>query len=192
MCYFSAVEDFNRKLPSILQSKAGFDPYASFLQAYKRAVTSNPSQLTGWQGLVKLYEKLLIGSKEDLTTDRSNRSWNLDDVVFAYRTILSIYSQTAEIEKYIVISAKLVQLYQSRLKTLDDALNTLSERIAFLQNQTNERAKINDAYVEMVRLISSEAQISEISEENNATLCNALEKVIIQKRLGVYLEVYNV
>ena len=103
---------------------------------------------------------------------------------------MSIYSQTSEIEKYIGVSAKLVQFYQSRLKTLEDALNTLSERIAFLQNQTNERAKINDAYVEMVRLIGSEAQISEMSEENNATLCNALEKVIIQKRLGVYLEVF--
>ena len=151
-----------------------------FLQAYKRAVTSNPSQLTGWQGLVKLYEKLLNGSKEDLTTDKSNSSWNLGDVVSAYRTILSIYSQTSEIEKYIGISAKLVQLYQSRLKTLEDALNTLSERIEFLQNQKNERAKIKDAYVEIVRLINSEAQISEISEENNATLCNALEKVIIK------------
>jgi len=74
------------------------------------------------------------------------------------------------------ISSKLVQLQQLRLHNLDNALGVLSERITFLQSQ-NDHNKVNDAYIEMIQVISSEAQTKDISEEHNMKLCGALEQV---------------
>ena len=150
------------------------------LQAYQRAVQSNPSQVTGWQGLVKLYEKILNDIKDDSSFENKNLKWNLDDVVNAYRKILSIYAQNVDIDKYVGISVKLVQLYQIKLRSLDSALDALSERIRFLETQTNEYTKVTEAYLEMVRLISSEAQANEVSDEKSMILCDTIEKVILK------------
>ena len=91
---------------------------------------------------------------------------------------MSLYLQTADIEKYVGVSIHLVKLYKTRLKNLDSAVNALRERIAFLENLTNGGSKVNEAYIEMVQLISSEVQGKEASDEQSITLCNALEKVI--------------
>ena len=81
-----------------------------------------------------------------------------------------------DIEKYVNTSSKLVQLHQRKLNNLDNALAVLSERITFLESQSKGN-HIKDAYIEMVRLISSEAQTKDISEKHNMALCGALEKV---------------
>jgi hypothetical protein len=81
-----------------------------------------------------------------------------------------------DIEKYVNISSKLVQLQQLRLHNLESALVVLSERITFLTNQ-NEHNKVKDAYIEMIRVINSEAQTKDISEKHYMILCGALEQV---------------
>ena len=127
---------------------------------------------------MKLYEKILNDIKDDSSFENKNLKWNLDDVVNAYRKILSIYAQNVDIDKYVGISVKLVQLYQIKLRSLDSALDALSERIRFLETQTNEYTKVTEAYLEMVRLISSEAQANEVSDEKSMILCDTIEKVI--------------
>ena len=129
---------------------------------------------------MKLYEKILNDIKDDSSFENKNLKWNLDDVVNAYRKILSIYAQNVDIDKYVGISVKLVQLYQIKLRSLDSALDALSERIRFLETQTNEYTKVTEAYLEMVRLISSEAQANEVSDEKSMILCDTIEKVILK------------
>ena len=151
---------------------------ALLFQAYQRAVTSNPDQLTAWQGLSKLYEKLVKEYKPDSTIESKDHIWNLNDVANAYSKILSLYSQTNNVEKYVTVSVKLVQLHQTKRKNLDDAVNVITERVDFLCDKPNENERLKDAYAELVRLISSEAQTNDVSDEKNAILCDALEKVV--------------
>ena len=86
------------------------------------------------------------------------------------------YAYIPYTKQYVNTSIKLVQLHQRKFNNLDNALTVLSERITFLENQSKGN-HIKDSYMEMVRLISSEAQTKDISEKHNAALCDALEKV---------------
>ena len=147
-------------------------------------MASNPSQITGWQGLTKLYENVLEASKNNANFADSDRKWGLNDVVNAYRKILSICEETLDIDKFVGVSIKLVQLHQTRLHKLDDALEVLKDRILFLEKQ-NESTKIKEAYVEMVQIISAEAQVTEVSsDERSILLCEALEKVLYMSRMS--------
>ena len=70
-------------------------------QAYQKAVENNPTQLTGWQGLTKLYEKVLNDGKTNESLENKDRKWSLHDVANAYINILLISSQNMDIEKYV-------------------------------------------------------------------------------------------
>ena len=91
--------------------------------------------MTGWQGLTKLYEKILNESQNDTSNESVDRKWNIEDVLTAYSKMLSICSQNVDVDKYINISTKLANLYQQKLNDLDSGLNVLSEKIGFLENQ---------------------------------------------------------
>ena len=138
-------------------------------------MASNPTQLTGWQGLTKVYEKALEGSNQ-FDHDGRDRQWSLDDVAKAYSKILTICSQTADIDRYISISGKLSEFYQQKMKNLDKALEVLSEKINFLENH-HDNSNIKDTYTNIIRLLSHESQTNELEEPKTAMLCTALEKV---------------
>ena len=141
---------------------------------------SNPSQLTGWQGLTKLYEKILNESQNDTTNESVDRKWNIEDVVTAYSKMLSICSQNVDVDKYINISTKLANLYQQKLNDLDSGLNVLSEKIGFLENQ-NENLKAKETQAEIVQMISSEGQTKSLDNQHNTKLCEAIEQVRVAK-----------
>ena len=136
--------------------------------------------MTGWQGLTKLYEKILNESQNDTTNESVDRKWNIEDVVTAYSKMLSICSQNVDVDKYINISTKLANLYQQKLHDLDSALNVLSQKIGFLENQ-NENLKAKETQAEIVQMISSEGQTKTLDNQHNAKLCEAIEQVRVAK-----------
>ena len=150
------------------------------LQAYQRAVKSNPSQLTGWQGLTKLYEKILNESQNDTTNESVDRKWNIPDVVTAYSKMLSICSQNVDVDKYINISTKLANLYQQKLNDLDGGLHVLSEKIGFLETQ-KEYLKVKETHAEIVQMISFEGQTKSLDNQHSTKLCEAIEQVRMTK-----------
>ena len=135
--------------------------------------------MTGWQGLTKLYEKILNESQNDTTNESVDRKWNIEDVVTAYSKMLSICSQNVDVEKYINISTKLANLYQQKLNDLDSGLNVLSEKIGFLENQ-NENLKAKETQAEIVQMISSEGQTKSLDNQHNTKLCEAIEQVRVR------------
>ena len=136
--------------------------------------------MTGWQGLTKLYEKILNESQNDTTNESVDRKWNIEDVVTAYSKMLSICSQNVDVDKYINISTKLANLYQQKLNDLDSGLNVLSEKIGFLENQ-NENLKAKETQAEIVQMISSEGQTKSLDNQHNTKLCEAIEQVRVAK-----------
>ena len=136
--------------------------------------------MTGWQGLTKLYEKILNESQNDTTNESVDRKWNIEDVVTAYSKMLSICSQNVDVDKYINISTKLANLYQQKLHDLDSALNVLSQKIGFLENQ-NENLKAKETQAEIVQMISSEGQTKTLDNQHNTKLCEAIEQVRVAK-----------
>ena len=136
--------------------------------------------MTGWQGLTKLYEKILNESQNDTTNESVDREWNIEDVVTAYSKMLSICSQNVDVDKYINISTKLANLYQQKLNDLDSGLNVLSEKIGFLENQ-NENLKAKETQAEIVQMISSEGQTKSLDNQHNTMLCEAIEQVRVAK-----------
>ena len=136
--------------------------------------------MTGWQGLTKLYEKILNESQNDTTNENVDRKWNIEDVVTAYSKMLSICSQNVDVDKYINISTKLANLYQQKLNDLDSGLNVLSEKIGFLENQ-NENLKAKETQAEIVQMISSEGQTKTLDNQHNTKLCEAIEQVRVAK-----------
>ena len=136
--------------------------------------------MTGWQGLTKLYEKILNESQNDTTNESVDRKWNIEDVVTAYSKMLSICSQNVDVDKYINISTKLANLYQQKLDDLDSGLNVLSEKIGFLENQ-NENLKAKETQAEIVQMISSEGQTKSLDNQHNTKLCEAIEQVRVAK-----------
>ena len=136
--------------------------------------------MTGWQGLTKLYEKILNESQNDTTNESVDRKWNIEDVVTAYSKMLSICSQNVDVDKYINISTKLANLYQQKLNDLDSGLNVLSEKIGFLENQ-NENLKAKETQAEIVQMISSEGQTKSLDNQHNTMLCEAIEQVRVAK-----------
>ena len=136
--------------------------------------------MTGWQGLTKLYEKILNESQNDTTNESVDRKWNIEDVVTAYSKMLSICSQNVDVDKYINISTKLANLYQQKLNDLDSGLNVLSEKIGFLENQ-NENLKAKETQAEIVQMISSEGQTKTLDNQHNTKLCEAIEQVRVAK-----------
>ena len=136
--------------------------------------------MTGWQGLTKLYEKILNESQNDTTNESVDRKWNIEDVVTAYSKMLSICSQNVDVDKYINISTKLANLYQQKLDDLDSGLNVLSEKIVFLENQ-NENLKAKETQAEIVQMISSEGQTKSLDNQHNTKLCEAIEQVRVAK-----------
>ena len=131
--------------------------------------------MTGWQGLIKVYEKVLDGS-EQYDDDRKERSWNLEDVATAYIKVLSICSQNTDIDRYIAVSGKLSEFYLRKTKNVDKALEILSERISFLENHS-DCGNIKETYTDIIRLLNSESQTNELDEKKTTMLCTALEKV---------------
>ena len=136
--------------------------------------------MTGWQGLTKLYEKILNESQNDTTNESVDRKWNIEDVVTAYSKMLSICSQNVDVDKYINISTKLANLYQQKLHDLDSGLNVLSEKIGFLENQ-NENLKVKETQAEIVQMISSEGQTKSLDYQHSTKLCEAIEQVRVAK-----------
>ena len=136
--------------------------------------------MTGWQGLTKLYEKILNESQNDTTNESVDRKWNIEDVVTAYSKMLSICSQNVDVDKYINISTKLANLYQQKLHDLDNGLNVLSEKIGFLENQ-NENLKAKETQAEIVQMISSEGQTKSLDNQHSTKLCEAIEQVRVAK-----------
>ena len=136
--------------------------------------------MTGWQGLTKLYEKILNESQNDTTNESVDRKWNIEDVVTAYSKMLSICSQNVDVDKYINVSTKLANLYQQKLHDLDSSLNVLSEKVGFLENQ-NENLKVKETQAEIVQMISSEGQTKSLDNQHNTMLCEAIEQVRVAK-----------
>ena len=136
--------------------------------------------MTGWQGLTKLYEKILNESQNDTTNENVDRKWNIEDVVTAYSKMLSICSQNVDVDKYINISTKLANLYQQKLHDLDSGLNVLSDKIGFLENQ-NENLKVKETQAEIVQMISSEGQTKSLDNQHSTKLCEAIEQVRVAK-----------
>ena len=127
--------------------------------------------------MIKVYEKVLDGT-ERLDNEGKERPWTLEDVANAYRKVMTISSQNADIERYTMISTKLSELYHQKLKNLDKALEVLSERILFLENQSDNH-KVKETYTEIIRLLNTESQTTDLDERKTTHLCNALEKVKI-------------
>ena len=131
--------------------------------------------MTGWQGLVKVYEKALDGSNQCIQ-DGKERAWSLDDVANAYSKILAICSQNADIERYNNTSTKLAEFYHLKLNDLNQALGVLTEKVSFMENQ-GDSGKIRETYAVIIRLLCSESQTNDLNECHTTLLCTALEKV---------------
>ena len=136
--------------------------------------------MTGWQGLTKLYEKILNESQNDTSNESVDRKWNIEDVVTAYSKMLSICSQNVDVDKYISISTKLANLYQQKLNDLDSGLNVLSDKIGFLENQ-KEYLKVKETQAEIVQMISFEGQTTNLDNQHSTKLCEAIEQVRVAK-----------
>ena len=149
--------------------------------------------MTGWQGLIKVYEKVLDGS-EQYDNDGKERSWNLEDVAKAYSKVLSICSHNADIERYVTVSGKLSEFYLRKTKNVDKALEVLSERITFLESHSDS-GSIKETYTDIIRLLNSESQTNELDEKKTTMLCTALEKVnncneLICLQISLYVQTY--
>ncbi len=120
------------------------------LLAYKKAIDNAPDQLTPWQGLAAFYEKHGVKSKdEDYLTSMCN----------AYRKLLSFYSESKDVAKYMGVSEKLSNILTTKLKAQDEALVVLQDRIKFVE--INAEDKVYGAHNEIVKLLSVDPNLSD-------------------------------
>lgn len=140
------------------------------LQAYKRAVESDPSQLTGWQGLGAFYEKQLSSTNESDVDQRKSVAKNLCDVY------LKMSGLTTEPGKFESLSEKCVSLYLTVLKDLDQVVNTLQARVDFMTNLGNAD-RLRQSHAELVRVLNTQ-QIGELAPRHEKSLADSLQAVI--------------
>ena len=129
--------------------------------------------------MIKVYEKVLDGT-ERFDHEDKERTWTLDDVANAYRKVMTISSQNSDIDRYTMVSTKLSELYHQKLKNLDMAVEVLSERILFLENQSDSH-RVKETYTDIISLLNNESQTNDLDERKAIYLCNALEKVKIRR-----------
>ena len=93
--------------------------YDQAIKAYKKATEAKPEQLPAWQGISTFYEKKKDLKKEDL-----------EDLAVAYDKILKIFEASeTEMNKYYLISEKLVTLHYEKLGHFHNAIKVIQDRI---------------------------------------------------------------
>ena len=141
----------------------------NLIQAYKKAVEIDPTQLTGWQGLASFYEKQLAAINE---TDIENRTKVATQLSQTYEKMLEL---TKDAEKFENLSEKLVEIYLKSVKDMNRIVSIFMSRISFMEG-LGDSDRIRRAQSELIRILNTQ-QIAELTCDQEQVLRDSLQKV---------------
>lgn len=141
----------------------------NLIQAYKKAVEIDPTQLTGWQGLASFYEKQLAAINE---TDIENRTKVATQLSQTYEKMLEL---TKDAEKFENLSEKLVEIYLKSVKDMNRIVSIFMSRISFMEG-LGDSDRIRRAHSELIRILNTQ-QIAELTCDQEQVLRDSLQKV---------------
>ena len=141
----------------------------NLIQAYKKAVEIDPTQLTGWQGLASFYEKQLAAINE---TDIENRTKVATQLSQTYEKMLEL---TKDAEKFENLSEKLVEIYLKSVKDMNRIVSIFMSRISFMVG-LGDSDRIRRAHSELIRILNTQ-QIAELTCDQEQVLRDSLQKV---------------
>ena len=141
----------------------------NLIQAYKKAVEIDPTQLTGWQGLASFYEKQLAAINE---TDIENRTKVATQLSQTYEKMLEL---TKDAEKFENLSEKLVEIYLKSVNDMNRIVSIFMSRISFMEG-LGDSDRIRRAHSELIRILNTQ-QIAELTCDQEQVLRDSLQKV---------------
>lgn len=141
----------------------------NLIQAYKKAVEIDPTQLTGWQGLASFYEKQLAAINE---TEIENRTKVATQLSQTYEKMLEL---TKDAEKFENLSEKLVEIYLKSVKDMNRIVSIFMSRISFMEG-LGDSDRIRRAHSELIRILNTQ-QIAELTCDQEQVLRDSLQKV---------------
>jgi len=136
------------------------------LQAYKRAIDSNPEQVVGWEGVLKFYEK---------QSDKKYADHHLE----VLQKLVEFYKD--DVSKHFDVSSKLAQLQLDQLD-LNGAVATLQNQAEYVKS---DPAKYKDSLDTMIKVLSSQ---NILSEAQNDAFKEALENSVTDNQTPTNME----